>query len=245
MKISASPQLEGMMETVIQQKESDKILELIKAAPWKVITPQLLKYSVFKVKRLEWNTGDFLPKGLLAEDVAYDAIRKTCEGVRKWDPEKYPELLEFLKSVVDSDVHALVESAEHKLTNYSAQLSSEEASQVSVQMIDASMGVRTETSPRNAEQFMLRREADLRRERRFNRLFETLLLRCGDDEEEMLMLVAYREAAQTFEKVKPALVAKYAGLDEKRARNALRRIERKVTEINREMSRSVEVEREN
>ncbi|MBT0812973.1 sigma-70 family RNA polymerase sigma factor [Litoribacter ruber] len=43
-----------------------------------------------------------LPKGLEPEDLAMDAIDKVYAGERKWDPQKDPNLLNYLKSVVKS-----------------------------------------------------------------------------------------------------------------------------------------------
>lgn len=43
-----------------------------------------------------------LPSGIEAEDIAMQAIEKVYEGRRKWDPEKDPDLLKYLKSVVRS-----------------------------------------------------------------------------------------------------------------------------------------------
>jgi hypothetical protein len=45
-------------------------------------------------------------------DIAREAITRLFEGNRDWDPEKDPDVLQYLKGVVDSLISALVESAE-------------------------------------------------------------------------------------------------------------------------------------
>lgn len=213
-------------------------MQRFKQADWNDITLRLVKYAVFKVRRLEWNTGKFLPKGILPEDLALEAVRKTAEGlseppqteklskgVRRWDPAKQPDLLEYLKGVVDSDVNALVESSEHRLTNYSPDVGPEEATQITLHAIDTGGG-----AVASAESLMLAREAKTGKEQRVQQMMQELTEMCMDDEEAMLVLMAYQEAAANHEKVKPQLVSRYAGLDEKTARNAMRRLARKVAE---------------
>lgn len=197
----------------------EDILRQLKESDWERLTPRLVKYAIFKVRRLEWRTGAFLPKGLLPEDLALEAIRKTFEGVRLWDTLKKPALLEHLKSVVDSDVHALVSSAEHRLTNYSTEI---------METLDAGGGLSAVAYAVTAEDALIARETTGAREQQLNRLLQDLYLACVDDEEELLVLMAYQEASKKHDRVKAALVAKYAGLDEKVARNAMRRLARKV-----------------
>lgn len=209
-------------------------LKQFNEADWPHITLKLIKYAMFKVRRLEWSTGDFLPKGLLPEDIALEAIRKTCEGlvsnekgkgIRVWSPEKNPDLLEFLKSVIDSDVHALVESLEHKTTNYSGNVSAEDATAIASASIDE-VARRSGSAPRDPEQVLERSQAEREQLKRYKDVMERLTKACAGDEEELLVLMAYQEAAKSNEPVKPSLVARYAGLDERTARNAMRRLSR-------------------
>lgn len=216
--------------------EHNDALKRFEEADWPQMTLKLLKYSLFKARRLEWSTGDFLPKGMHAEDLALEAIRKTCEGlvsnktgkgIRIWNPEKNPDLLDHLKSVVDSDIHALVESMEHRLTNYSARCSPDDASTMTELMIENS-GLMIETRSLSAEERLTQRETIIERERSLSALIGQLYEVCQDNEEELLVLEAYQEAAKSAEKIKPSLIARYAGLDEKTTRNAMRRIARHI-----------------
>ncbi len=47
------------------------------------------------------------------KDLAMEAIEMVWTGRRKWTPEKQPDLLKHLRSIVDSLVSHLVESVEH------------------------------------------------------------------------------------------------------------------------------------
>ncbi|MEW6055675.1 MAG: hypothetical protein AB1540_03600 [Bdellovibrionota bacterium] len=212
-------------------------IQLFREADWNNITLRLVKYALFKVRRLEWKTGNFLPKGLLPEDIALEAIRKTCEGIvaqasgkgiRNWNPEVEPELLEHLKGVVDSDVSALVRSAEHRLTNYSAKISSYEANEAVSQSLDSGLAVSCQAYGSSAEEQIIEYENAANEEQRLETLLKDLYLMCIDNEEELVVLLAFQEAAKKHDKVKFDLVAKYAGLDEKTARNAIRRLTRKA-----------------
>lgn len=90
-------------------------LDLLKSQDWKTIILRLTLHAEYKVNRLYWQTGrDSLPGGTQTKDFVFEAIRKVYQGERLWDPAKHPDLLTYLKSVVDSLVSHLVESHEHK-----------------------------------------------------------------------------------------------------------------------------------
>jgi hypothetical protein len=74
----------------------------------------LTAHAVYKARRLSWQTGKKdLPGGRQPKDLAFDAINLVWTGERNWDPAKQPDPLKHLKSIVDSLVSHLVESAEH------------------------------------------------------------------------------------------------------------------------------------
>ena len=91
------------------------VLERLEAANWEYIALALTDYALFKVRRLKWRTGDkeSLPKGMTVGDLAYNAIKEVWSGDRRWNPTESPDLLAYLKSVVDSLVNHLVNSADH------------------------------------------------------------------------------------------------------------------------------------
>lgn len=92
------------------------VREKLERADWERITLTLVRYALFKVRRLKWHTGDreSLPEGKTAEDLACEAIEKVVSGDRRWDPTTCPDLLRYLKGVVDSLVSHLVVSEEHR-----------------------------------------------------------------------------------------------------------------------------------
>jgi DNA-directed RNA polymerase specialized sigma24 family protein len=53
-----------------------------------------------------------LAKGLSPTDIAHEAIARLFEGTRDWNPDRDPDVLQYLKGVVDSLMSALVRSAE-------------------------------------------------------------------------------------------------------------------------------------
>lgn len=79
-----------------------------------IIILRLTTHALYKVQRLSWQTGKKeLPGGKEPKDLAFDAIQMVWTGQRAWDPDKQTDLLKHLKSIVDSLVSHLVESAEH------------------------------------------------------------------------------------------------------------------------------------
>ena len=100
----------------------ERVFNLLNQADydWENIALELTYHAVVKVKRLRWRTGSYesLPQGKTPEDLAYEAIEKVFSGDRRWNPDKNPDLLRYLKSVVDSLVSHLVESENHKRLQY-------------------------------------------------------------------------------------------------------------------------------
>ena len=210
-------------------------LSIFRNADWKRLQMDLAMYAFYKVQRLKWRTAQGLPRGLQPEDLVLAAIQKTYEGlvseratkssskgVRVWNPEKDPDLLEFLKSVIDSDVNSLVNLEEHKLTNYSATATAEEAAQILHSLVDKVSNV---GSPE-------REIINLQERRQQQDLFETIIAKlrvlCAADEDESKVLAASIDLTQSDQSVKPARISRLTGLSDERVRNAKRRIERKT-----------------
>ncbi len=97
---------------------NENTYNLIENTDWKRISIELEEYAIYKAKRLYWKSGyRDLPQGKTPEDVAYEAIEKTLSGERNWNPDKNPDILSFLKSVVDSLIYHLVQSTNHKVVD--------------------------------------------------------------------------------------------------------------------------------
>jgi hypothetical protein len=217
-------------------KTNQDPLTLLNQADWKRIQLKLLEYAGFKIGRLKWRTGQgVLPKGLSMEDIVIGAVQKTFEGaqaamndgaaresapgVRRWNPESAPDLLEFLKAVVDSDVSHLVSSEEHRLTNYHAQATAEEAR-------DAIERLPSQASD-NPEQSLLRREREAQEEG-FGEYFVELTSAFAHDPPVQKVLASYREQSLKSETIKPAAVARDTGMPIEEVRNAIKRLRRRV-----------------
>ena len=93
-----------------------EILKKLKESDWSDILPRLVLYAEFKVRRLYWRTKEknTLPDGSTAEDLAQQAIELVFSGDRRWAPDKNPDILLYLKGVVDSLVSHAVKSYEHR-----------------------------------------------------------------------------------------------------------------------------------
>jgi len=87
----------------------------LQEADWKTIGIQLAGYARWKARRLHWRTGraEDLAKGKTPEDVAAEAIEKALDGTRALNLETNEDLLDCLKSIVDSDINHLVHSADN------------------------------------------------------------------------------------------------------------------------------------
>jgi DNA-binding NarL/FixJ family response regulator len=81
----------------------------------KKLTAFVILYLNTFVKKsyMEWN----LPKGYMAQDVAYQAITDVLQGTRNWDNNKEPDLLKYLQfSVCRSILSNILSSAHNKAT---------------------------------------------------------------------------------------------------------------------------------
>lgn len=93
----------------IQDLSGDNLLKLLK---------RLTLYADRKLVRLRWRgiQGGAPPRGIQAEDLAAEAITRVIEGKRAWDQQEQPDVLQFLKGIVDSLVSQLVNSFDNRRT---------------------------------------------------------------------------------------------------------------------------------
>jgi DNA-directed RNA polymerase specialized sigma24 family protein len=87
----------------------------LREADWETIGIQLAAYARWKARNLHWRTGGTgdLAKGKTPEDVAGEAIEKALDGTRALNLEAHDDLLDCLKSIVDSDISHLAKSADN------------------------------------------------------------------------------------------------------------------------------------
>ena len=216
-------------------------LEQFKKANWAEIIPRLAEYALWKVRRLHWNTPQgSLPEGKTVEDLVEGAIEKTLQGlttedtgkgIRKWNPEKVPDLLFFLKRVIDSDVNALVNLDEHQGFNYSAEISGGKATKLLEKQITQE-GNPDETSPPETPEDELERAQERRLlQERYKRLITALYEECGDKEDEMIVLMAIEELLDADQELTPITISQKTGLTRDEVKNARKRIDRKAEKV--------------
>jgi len=92
------------------------VRDLLERHPWETTIPALVAYARGRIGYRSWGgqRGGSLPAGKEAEDVVYEAIEKVLSGRRSWDPEAKPDLVQFLKDVIESDVHHLAVGFENR-----------------------------------------------------------------------------------------------------------------------------------
>lgn len=89
-------------------------------AEWKAIVSRLTLYADNKLKRRVWRgisgrLGGSPAGGICPEDLAAEAVVDLLEGRRVWDANQKPELIDFLRDVVDSKISHLVNSKENRI----------------------------------------------------------------------------------------------------------------------------------
>jgi DNA-directed RNA polymerase specialized sigma24 family protein len=112
-----------------------KILDLLRIADWGSIALKLTDYAAKKARRYRWKMTTVVG-GMNAEDLAYEAIAKVLDGERNWDPEKTPDLLGYLKSVVDSLISHLFQSMDRRKVQGFPKGEEEEILEESLKMAD-------------------------------------------------------------------------------------------------------------
>ena len=102
--------------STIGQEMKEEIRKLLENYEWEEITQKLIDYADIRARRFKWRTesNSDLPQGKKAEDIAQEAILKTFDGERKWNPEKYPDIMIFLRLVVKSLINHLANSQNHR-----------------------------------------------------------------------------------------------------------------------------------
>jgi DNA-directed RNA polymerase specialized sigma24 family protein len=82
---------------------------------WGDMYLELLDFARYKKRRLDYvKGGGELPLGRKPEDLVQDAIKRLFEGDRQWDPDKDPDLCDYLKSVISSIVSGLLEKTDYE-----------------------------------------------------------------------------------------------------------------------------------
>ncbi len=83
--------------------------------PWHELIPRLLLYTAYRTSRKYWRGEESgsIASGKTVEDFVQQAIEKTLNGTRRWNPASF-SLFEHLKSIIDSDVSHTASSYENR-----------------------------------------------------------------------------------------------------------------------------------
>jgi len=195
----------------------ERICNLLREADWENITLELTDYAVMKVKRLRWRTGSYesLPQGKTPDDLAYDAIEKVLSGDRRWNPNKNPNLLNYLKTVVDSLVSHLVESEEHKRVQRLPETKDGVDLEEMLPLDSRLLAHR----PKNPEEILLEKE---REKQVWSKIIEAAN---GDIELEVLVEALKEDYA------KPGEIAQEWQLDVKEVYQSIRKLKRRIAKL--------------
>ena len=101
---------------------SPEALAIIESTVTKEFVENLTYYALQKLSQKWWRGvwNGKIPGGVQAQDIAASAlealmIADPAKGSREWNRERYPNLIDFLRSVVDSKVNHLVEGLENRM----------------------------------------------------------------------------------------------------------------------------------
>lgn len=193
--------------------KEDKILDLLEAADWEDIVLRLTDYARWRALRYAWRSGtpDLLPEGKTPADVASEAIEKVWQGVRNWDPDKYPNLLTHLKWIVKSDIDHLFSSKEHQSTQRMMEWNGGQ-----VRADSSGTGLQS-ARVRTPEEELIRKEEESFEEKVKDALY---VLVKGNEDLEMVLL-CIEEGMD-----KPAAIATEMGWDVSKVNNLKKRLRR-------------------
>lgn len=194
----------------------DRVFDLLQKADWPRISLELTDYAGMKVQRLRWRTGSRgdLPQGNTAEDLAYDAIGRVLGGERRWDPDQNPELLPYLKAVVDSLVSHLGESDEHRRVRRFPQTEEGADFEEVLHLADPEA-----PTARHLPQRPATPEEDLLRKEREGKVVDEIFKAVHGDAELELLVDAVMEGH-----TKPAEIAQAKGMEPRRVYQLIRKL---------------------
>jgi len=199
-----------------------EVIDQLEKADWENIILKLGRHSAVRINRLSWRHR-MLPVGLEVEDIVLESIGDTLGEERKWDPNKNPDLLNYLKSVVDSKISHLLELKEYLVTEPLEKTINEQEKN----LLDTTE-VKTDFEGDSAQMFADPEEALVEKEEREHAKNAVELLRekiQGDEELEEIFLCL--EEGYT----KPSEIAEQLGVDVKEIYNREKRLKRKCNEL--------------
>ncbi|MEK7476137.1 MAG: hypothetical protein AAB152_10980 [Candidatus Coatesbacteria bacterium] len=94
----------------------DDLRERIERHPWDLTLPRLLAHARARIRERFWSgvLSGPIPGGIQAEDMVNMAVEKLMGRQRRWDPVRQPDLEDYLKGVIDSEINHLAEGWENR-----------------------------------------------------------------------------------------------------------------------------------
>ena len=189
-------------------------------------------YTKTKVNKKTWKTSEGLPQGMTARDIVFQVINKVWDGAdnnasskkvnkrqRNWNPEKDPDLLKYLKSVIDSVLSNLVTSAEHIKTNYNNKVNAEDVAKILEEQINKG-------NDKTLEDVFISEEDNKWISNLLDQLYEELKEDFDKD-----VLLTFRILAEDNHKVTNILIADELNVDIKEIQKSLKRIRYKLKKL--------------
>lgn len=199
----------------------DEVLKHLESANWDDIIVRLTRFTIWRASQYKWKTGNpnQLPKGLTPNDIALNAVEKIFNGSRKWEPDRYPDLLLHLEWIVKSDISHLHESMEHRMCRKTTDSASDK---IDDSAPNPSSPLSSSLITQTPEEYLLSKEQTEHEERVKQALSELVK---GDEELEFL-LMCFDEGID-----KPESIASEMGCDVTRVYNLKRKLARKAFAI--------------
>jgi len=199
-----------------------KTYELLQEQKWEPIYRELVAFGIYWAQNYHWRHGGLqeLTAGQTIADVVQEAIIKTIEGKRSWDPQKGP-LVPWLRDQVKSEIDHLYHSA---ASRHEVLIPESEDGEELTDWIEhrSSQGgdVSVVVSSQNPEEIVLKKE-DI--EKREDALFQAT---SGDPElEEILEIIAGGCAPR------PRYLAAELGVPVTDVNNRLKRLRRRAWQL--------------
>src|SRR5262245_60748681 len=105
--------------------------DLLERTPEDELEKMILELGCYAVRvrnEYRWRTSDreALPKGETIKSVVSLALEKVLAGERRWNPEKQPDFMRFMRDVIDSLINHLARSKDNALLTPVPEKSSED-----------------------------------------------------------------------------------------------------------------------
>jgi hypothetical protein len=207
--------------------------DLLERTPEDELEKMILELGCYAVRvrnEYRWRTSDreALPKGETIKSIVSLAMEKVLAGERRWNPEKQPDFMRFMRDVIDSLINHLARSKDNALLTTLPEESGQDEISWRAETDKSRSGAewlaRNEATP---EQALLNEESEEQK----NKAIRILLDECVGD--------------QTLSKIVGAMlggcdhcgeIAAAVGIEVREVYNAMKRLDRRVALVSRRMA---------